>query len=230
MSDGPHRSLPRSPRWRKVSARLENDACSRTETIEETLFARRLEAFVKALLRSEVQYDFPRRWFTKGETIADFVLLTGGDGWEDTKSCWRDSRSSSLDGAWRHGGVCAACMLRRLSLHAAHLNEPGGTYRYPDGGVPSLDPVEDRVFSQLTGVYRADAVAGTLPMRYLAELADDVDRIRGHAAVLAPVLGLQTKDAERRIRRVFEKHREEWVAYLQSFGRNSFVRDLGSLN
>ena len=39
MSDGPHRSLPLSPQWRKVSARLENDACSRTETIEEIQYA-----------------------------------------------------------------------------------------------------------------------------------------------------------------------------------------------
>lgn len=35
MSDGPHRSLPLSPRWRTVSARLENDAFSETEIIEQ---------------------------------------------------------------------------------------------------------------------------------------------------------------------------------------------------
>ena len=67
-------------------------------------------------------------------------------------------------------------------------------------------------------------------MRYLAELPDDADLIRGHAAMLSPVLELEVTDVERRIRRVFEKHREEWAAYLQSLGRNSFVRELGSLN
>ena len=194
------------------------------------LFARRMKAFLKALLRFEVQYDFPRLWFTKAETIADFVDLTGGDGWKDTRSCWRDSRSTSLEGSWRHCGVCAACMLRRLSLHRTGLSEPAGTYRWPAGGAPSSEPVEDRVFSKLTGAYHADAVAGTLHMRYLAELADDVDLIGGHAAVLSAVLEPKINDVERRIRRVFEKHREEWVAYLQSLGRNSSVRDLGSLN
>ena len=39
MSDGPHRSLPLSPRWRKVSARLENDACSETEFVDEIQYA-----------------------------------------------------------------------------------------------------------------------------------------------------------------------------------------------
>ena len=194
------------------------------------LFARRMKAFLKALLRFEVQYDFPRLWFTKGETIADFMDLTEGDGWKDTRSCWRDSRSSSLEGSWRHCGVCAACMLRRLSLHEAGLSEPAGTYRWPNGGAPPFEPEGDRVFSKLTGAYRADAVAGTLHMRYLAELPDDADLIRGHAAMLSPVLELEVTDVERRIRRVFEKHREEWAAYLQSLGRNSFVRELGSLN
>ena len=39
MSDGPHRSLPLSPQWRKVSARLENDACSETEIVDEIQYA-----------------------------------------------------------------------------------------------------------------------------------------------------------------------------------------------
>ena len=86
------------------------------------------------------------------------------------------------------------------------------------------------MFSRLTGTYHADAVAGTLHMRYLAELPDDADLITGHAAMLSPILELEVNDVERRIRRVFEKHREEWVAYLQSLGRNSFVRELGSLS
>lgn len=192
------------------------------------LFGRRMKTFLKALLGFEVHYDFPRWEFTKGATIAHFVDLTGGDGWKDTRSCWRDSRSSSLEGSWRHCGVCAACMLRRLSLHRAGLSEPAGTYRWPNGGVRESE--EDPVFSRLTGAYRADAVAGTLHMRYLAELPDHADLIRGHAAMLAPVLALEVKDVEGRIRRVFEEHREEWVAYLDSLGRNSFVRELGSLN
>ena len=194
------------------------------------LFARRMEIFLKALLGLEVQYSFPRLWFTKGETISQFVDLTGGDGLEDTKSCWRDSRSSSLDGSWRHCGLCAACMLRRLSLHAADRNEPTGTYRYPVDRELSLEPVNGRVFAQLTSAFRADAVAGTLHMRYMTELAGDMERIRGHAAVLSPVLGLETDDVERRIRRLFEQHREEWAAYLQSVERNSLVWELGSLN
>ena len=192
------------------------------------LFALRMKAFLRALLRFEVHYDFPRLWFTKGETIAHFVDLTGGDGWKDTRSCWRDSRSSSLEGSWRHCGVCAACMLRRVSLHRAGLSEPAGTYRWPNGGAPPSE--DDPVFSKLTGAYRADAVAGTLHMRYLAELPDGADLITGHAATLSPVLELEVRDVERRIRRVFEKHREEWAAYLQSLGRNSSVRVLGSLN
>jgi 7-cyano-7-deazaguanine synthase in queuosine biosynthesis len=85
------------------------------------LFIKRMERFVVALFRRPVQYVFPRIWHTKGETLRDSVALTGATDWKRTKSCWRDNRWSSIFKQRRQCGVCAACMLRRLSVHAAGL-------------------------------------------------------------------------------------------------------------
>ena len=194
------------------------------------LFTRRMESFLKALLGSDVRYRFPRLWATKGETLSEFARLTETEAWKDAKSCWRDGRWSSIAGSWRHCGVCAACMLRRLSVHAAGLDEPGGTYVCVNMSAESLEEAVDPGFTKLNQRYREYAIAGTLHMRRMAEIAEETETIGAHAASLAPVLELEVKEVEKRVREMFEKHREEWVNYLASRGSRSFIRDWGTLN
>ena len=194
------------------------------------LFMRRMEAFLNALLGLDVRYTFPRLWATKGETLAEFVRLTGTEAWKDTKSCWRDGRWSSIAGSWRHCGVCAACMLRRLSVHAAGLDEPEDTYVCANMGAESLEEGVVSGFSKLNEAYREYAIAGTLHMRRMAEIAQETETIESHAAALAPALELEVAEVQRRIRRLFEKHRDEWVNYLASVGSRSFIQRWGRLN
>ncbi len=194
------------------------------------LFTRRMESFLKALLGSDVRYRFPRLWATKGETLSEYARLAETEAWKDAKSCWRDGRWSSIAGSWRHCGVCAACMLRRLSVHAAGLDEPGGTYVCVNMSAESLEEAVDPGFTKLNERYREYAIAGTLHMRRMAEIAEETETIGAHAASLAPVLELEVEEVEKRIREMFEKHREEWVNYLASLGSRSFIREWGALN
>lgn len=194
------------------------------------LFTLRMESFLKALLGSDIRYGFPRKWSTKGETLGEFFLITENNGWRDTKSCWRDSRWSAVMGLWRHCGVCAACMLRRVSVHAANLDETADTYVCVDMEAGSLEAAVDPEFSKLNSAYREYAIAGTLHMRRMAEIAGQTNTIEGHAAALAPVLGMEVAEIEMKIRVLFERHREEWVDYMESLGDRSFVRRWGTLN
>jgi hypothetical protein len=91
-------------------------------------FTARMTRFLKALLGKTVQFTFPRLWHTKGEILREFAALPEGDSRRDTKSCWRNSRWSALNGKLVQCGICAACMLRRMSAHAAGLDEEAGTY------------------------------------------------------------------------------------------------------
>ena len=93
------------------------------------LFTARMEKLLHALLGYHVRFEFPRLWHTKAETLRKFVNeCDDGSSWNETWSCWQQNRHSSVDGKRRHCGVCAACMLRRLSVHAAGLTEPPETY------------------------------------------------------------------------------------------------------
>ena len=194
------------------------------------LFTRRMELFLEALLGLDVRYRFPRRSTTKGETLAEYVGLNGTEKWKETRSCWRDGRWSSVSGSWRHCGVCAACMLRRMSVHTAGLHEPEDTYVCERIEAGSLDEAVVPGFSKLNQTYREYAIAGTMHMRRMAELVDEPGPIEAHAAAVAPVLGQTVRDAEKEIRQLFEKHREEWISYVASLGRRSFVRTWGKLD
>jgi 7-cyano-7-deazaguanine synthase in queuosine biosynthesis len=102
------------------------------------LFTARMTRFLKALLGKTVKFSFPRLWHTKGETLREFSALPEGDSWRDTKSCWRNSRWSALNGKLVQCGICAACMLRRMSVHAAGLREEAGIYICTDLSASSL--------------------------------------------------------------------------------------------
>lgn len=188
-------------------------------------FTRRMERFLEALLDQPIRYYFPRLWHTKGETLARYVAIDGDETWRLTKSCWRDSRWSSVRGSRRQCGVCAACMLRRVSVHAADLSEDPETYVCTDMSAATLEAAVDPDFENLNTAYRDYAIAGVRHMDDLAQMADDRERrsVRLHAAFLRRALRL-TGDSEGRLIRLLERHADEWKWYLDSLGSNSFVK------
>ena len=189
-------------------------------------FARRMERFLEALLGQPIRYHFPRLWYTKGETLARYIAIDGDETWRLTRSCWRDSRWSSVRGLRRHCGVCAACMLRRVSVHAAGLSEDPETYVCTDMSAATLAAAVDPDFKHLNAAYQNYAIGGVRHMDELAEMADG--RLRGivgrHAATLRRVLP-RTGDPEERLIRLLERHADEWKGYLDSLGAGSFVKN-----
>lgn len=190
------------------------------------LFTARMERFVKALLGRDVRYVFPRIWNTKGETLSEFVSLPGPGNWATTRSCWRNNRWSSVNGRRRQCGVCAACLLRRMSVHAAGLTEPDDTYVCTDLGATSLEGGIAPQFTRFTPAFREYALAGVLHMDHLADMADadSAPAVRRHARALAPVIGIPAEDAERRLATLLNHHAGEWKDYMVSLGANSFIK------
>lgn len=190
------------------------------------LFGRRMAAFMNALLGTRMRFVYPRIWSTKGETLRDFVSMAGGSDWQSTRSCWRSNQWSSVDGKLRQCGVCAACMLRRVSVHAAGLSEQADTYVAVDLGADTLQDAIVRGFTRRTTAFDEYAVAGVLHLDHLADMAepDAAPLLRRHAVLLAQPMGLSQSEAEARLTRLFQKHAEEWKNYLDALGERSFVK------
>ena len=190
------------------------------------LFTARMARFLKALLGKTVKFSFPRLWHTKGETLREFAALPEGDSWRDTKSCWRNSRWSALNGKLVQCGICAACMLRRMSVHAAGLHEESGIYICTDLSAPSLADAIHPDFTRNSPAFEEYAIAGTLHLDHMADMARDDARsaVRRHAVLTGMALGISAPTAEEKLVGMFERHAVEWNNFVNDLGARSFVK------
>lgn len=191
-------------------------------------FTERMTDFLAALLNHHVSYTFPRLWFTKGETLKAFVTESNErEDWNDTISCWQQNRHVPVEGHRRQCGICAACMLRRLSVHAAGLTEPADRYVWENLGATTFEAGAARGFAKITPALREYAIAGTMHMDDLAALADSHRHdslIKRHAAQIAQSLGLSNEEAEMKLISLLRRHRDEWHAFVKSLGPETFIR------
>ena len=191
------------------------------------LFARRMEKFINALLETQIRFSFPRIWYTKGETLREMVSVSGGNDWETTRSCWQGNNMCSIGGKLRQCGICAACVLRRVSVHAAGLVEKPDVYITTDMRAKSFDGAIDKRFvRQRSRSFREYAIGGILHMDNLADMAEaDAARIvKRHALLIAPALDMTFEAAEESLTSLLRRHANEWRNYLDSLGTHSFVQ------
>lgn len=189
-------------------------------------FFRKMEVLLQTLLPHIVRYEFPRLWFTKGETLREFVTTVGGDEWLRTRSCWQKSRHMSVNGRLRQCGMCAACLLRRLSVHSAGLSEAADTYMWENLSAPTLDEGIATGFAKLGKSQRNYALAGVLHLDHLAGLRRS--SVHEHAiklqiAKLSGALGAPAGEVETNLFRMLEEHGREWSAFRGSLVPESFI-------
>lgn len=194
------------------------------------LFMQHMEHLIEALLNHRVNYQFPRLWYTKGETLRAFLdECEEGDAWASTWSCWQQSRQVSVGKKKRQCGICAACMLRRLSVHAAGLPDEKERYVWEDLKATTFEAGAATEFDRekMTTALREYAIAGTLHFDHLAGLrnsaihAPSVKRI---AFQLSRPLRLPMAEAEMRLERLLKQHEYEWKNFMDELGPNSFIK------
>lgn len=195
------------------------------------LFTARMETFLAAILGHKVKFAFPRMWTTKAETLKAYLDECGEDGsWANTWSCWQQSRQVSVDHKKRQCGICAACMLRRLSIHAAGAQEPREHYVWEDLSAASFEAGAAATFprQKISRSQHEYAIAGVLHLDHLAELlgsAANAGRLKLSAAQLGRTMGLEEAGVTAKLNRLLQQHKNEWTNFMDSLGRNSFVAD-----
>lgn len=191
------------------------------------LFTDRMEKFLAALLRHRTRFDFPQLWHTKGETLSRFVKeCDDGHAWTDTWSCWQQNRQVSVDHQKRQCGICAACMLRRLSVHAAGLTEPPHVYVWENLGAPTFVAGAAPKYRHVSHGQFEYAIAGALHLDHLASFRHSaINRSVYDLAIsqLSKSRDLAPSETKGKLDRLLDKHAEEWKTFLASLGANSFV-------
>ena len=194
-------------------------------------FSRRMERLLHAISGKDVHYEYPRLWSTKGETLTAAQALKHAPSWNDTRSCWQQARHSSFDGRRRQCGICAACMLRRMSMFTAGIDEPANTYIWERLTAERLEDGVAAGFDKITSKMRRYAVAGVLHMDHLAELAESplhARSLRRAARETAEALDGDPAAVEQQLRDMLGRHAAEWRAFREALGPDSFVARLAS--
>jgi hypothetical protein len=190
-------------------------------------FFRKMERLIKALQGYRVQFEQPRLWSTKGQTLRAFLGIAGKSEGHltSTHSCWQTRRVVNVGGR-KQCGLCAACLLRRLSLHAAGVNEAPGTYVVSDLAASdagdALSVIPQKVDRDIMVEY------GSVGARHLQHLADmsglPDDDLRVHASQIAAATGERYEEALKKLRTMLVTHAEEWRAFLSAQGEQSFLK------
>ncbi|ABA03531.1 conserved hypothetical protein [Nitrobacter winogradskyi Nb-255] len=189
------------------------------------LFTSRMERFLNALFRRPVRFVFPRLWHTKAETLREYAALPGSK-WDDTKSCWRNARWSALNGNLVQCGICAACMLRRMSIHTAGLVDGPDAYVCNDLTAATIEEAVHPGFKKVNSAFREYAIAGTLHLDHLADMAQPNNHaaLKRHAALTSTALGMTAAEAEGRLIGLLERHAAEWNKFTDDLGARSFIK------
>jgi 7-cyano-7-deazaguanine synthase in queuosine biosynthesis len=179
------------------------------------IFTRKLSALLKLVLGSEVTFEHPLIWNTKGEALRSLVSAKLHDGWESTHSCAVQVRHQRNEGPRLHCGMCPNCLLRRQSIHAANLSDPDSNYDYGSG----LEPILQKRAAQ-----------GLMPLVELATLRDTplLSRVADrYIELISPEVGWDNNEAKSRIGSLIKNHRNELKAFLLERPKRSLLRRLG---
>jgi hypothetical protein len=194
------------------------------------VFLAKMERLFRALLNHHLGYEFPRLWSTKGQTLAAAAAKSKDEGWRTTRSCWQKPRQIRVGKkqSQRQCGFCAACILRRMSVHAAGLEEPVSRYAFENLSAATLSAgmAEGFPVKTLHGNQHAYAVAGAMHFDHLAALrrSEDASVLSLQARELARALGEEEVSVMQKLDGLLAQHEAEWEAFLKSLAPGSFIR------
>lgn len=188
-------------------------------------YTKQLARFINLVLDIHVDYEHPRLWSTKGQTLRELVDRKLAEDWQRTRSCARDARHMSHGGARLQCGVCAACLLRRMSIHSAGLDDTLDSYMWKHLSASILDDASIDSARETTKGDRGHAICGALAMAQLGDLADPTHStyVDGKVQELAQIHGESIDLTRKQLVGLIGQHALEWNEFVERQGRSSYL-------
>ena len=191
-------------------------------------FTSRLANLIRLLTKTDVKFDHPALFLTKGQVLAGLARRdTNIAQWLAThRSCSYDARHSSSDKKAMHCGVCGNCVLRRMSLQWAGVTD-STEYRARDLRATTFDRSFPAGVPHAVSANRDIALNSIRSMQRLADLAAQPRAVRVEAEIAALTRGLNEpiKNVREKMEAFLIQHRKEWEPFVESCGRKSWVAD-----
>jgi len=198
-------------------------------------FFRQMEVFLAALLSRHLTFKQPRLESTKGESLRAYLEHARIDhsaaavqALVETRSCWQNRHYVAVGDHKRQCGICASCMLRRLSMQVAGIEEPDDTYSWENLNAPDLVAAAPVKYKDKIGpALKNYAIAGTLHLTHLARLRssyDYADIAARHAREIADATGSDQTAVKRWLDEFLQRHEVQWRSFLARLSAGSFVK------
>ncbi len=191
-------------------------------------FTSRLANLIRLLTKTEVRFDHPALFLTKGQVLASLANRdTNVTNWLAThRSCSYDARHSSSGKKVMHCGVCGNCILRRVSLLSAGVTD-STEYRAKDLSATTFEKSFPAGVPHNVKANRDLALNSVRSMQRLADLATQPRAARVEAEIAALTRGLNKpiKNVREKMDAFLNQHRKEWEPFVESCGRTSWVAD-----
>lgn len=189
-------------------------------------FTATMAHLLRLILGRYIPHRHPHLWMTKGETLRSLREQALEQGWWTTKSCPR-GRKVCLRHKLIQCGVCANCLLRRQSVHAAGLDPRDETYFWQNLAAPTMCGAANPEGRATTPNDELQAMCGFYDLATLASLAGTASgkqRISSAAWELAAHENISVQDAEARLDRLLAAHAKEWHNFISAQPCQSFLR------
>ncbi|MDB5855085.1 MAG: hypothetical protein JWR22_3126 [Herminiimonas sp.] len=191
-------------------------------------FTTRLSKLLERLSGEKVNFEHPALFKTKGQVLTELAAVDpNSDTWLlEHRSCSHDQRHANHNGVRVHCGACGNCILRRASAQIAKINDVT-KYKFSDSRALSLEtaildggaaPHAMKSFLDLAG----NSIRSMERMAVLANEPENA-QIWAEAASLANYMAKDVKTLHTQIVSLLGKHQNEWKAFLQECGEDSWI-------
>jgi hypothetical protein len=191
-------------------------------------FTSRLANLIRLLTKTEVAFDHPALFLTKGQVLAGLAKRDAkvAQWLAAHRSCSYDARHSSSGHKEMHCGLCGNCILRRVSLQWAGVTD-STEYRARDLHTTTFEGSFPAGVPHAFSANRDIALNSIRAMQRLADLATNPRAVRVEAEVAALTRGLNEpiKNVRDKMEAFLSQHRKEWEPFVESCGRKSWVAD-----
>ncbi len=189
----------------------------------------KLKKFLSTLWSNNaVNFEHPYLWNTKAEMLHKFEKANRVDDLLKTCSCARNiGRNKGLKNAPKHCGVCSNCLLRRLALVGAGLENYHSKEKYV---WESLDAEELKFatnFNIKTTKNDYDiASRAVLNHQQLASITIYSENFKDLAFRLSISLRKPENFVTDQLENLLDRHQQEWYTFLSSFSPHSWIRKI----
>ena len=192
-------------------------------------FTSRLSRLVEALTGESVRIEHPALFQTKGQVLADLASSNPDSShWlAGHRSCSYDARHCSIEKRRMHCGVCGNCLLRRVALHWAQIEDSTG-YEATNLAAASFEDSFAGAPPRTVAAKRDVALNSIRTMQRLADLADSLqsNRVVKEVANLSRALSEPIERVRQKMEQLLQQHKAEWTHFVEACGPSSWVANV----